>query len=184
MKKPITLYQEVIEERIMTIRSRKVIIDSDLAGLYGVTTKVLNQSVKRNIGRFPSDFMFELTRDEKNELVTNCDRLKQLKFSSSMPRAFTEHGALMLASILNSQRAIDASIFIIRAFVHLRMLYMQNTEVVYKLKELESRISKHDSKIQDIVEILRQLMAPPKKPKRKIGFQIKESIPKNSFRNE
>ena len=99
MKKPITLYQEVIEERIMTIRSQKVIIDSDLAGLYGVTTKVLNQSVKRNIGRFPSDFMFELTRDEKNELVTNCDRLKQLKFSSSMPRAFTEHGALMLASI-------------------------------------------------------------------------------------
>jgi len=95
-------------------------IDSDLAVLYGVTTKALNQAVKRNVDRFPHDFMFELTTSEKDEVVTNCDHLKKLKFSPNLPKVFTEHGTLMLASVLNSKRAIEASVYVVRAFVRLR----------------------------------------------------------------
>ena len=111
---------ESIERSIFFIRGQKVMLDADLAKLYGVPTKVLNQAVKRNIERFPLDFMFQLTKDEKDEVVTNCDHLKKLKFSPNLPYAFTEHGAIMLATILNSPVAVQASIQIVRAFIRLR----------------------------------------------------------------
>jgi len=121
--------QEVIENMILVIREKKVMIDRDLAGLYEVETKVLNQAVKRNIDRFPLDFMFQLSPAEKKELVTNCDRFAILKHSSVMPYAFTEYGVAMLSSVLNSPRAIKINIHIIRAFIRLRNLVTDNTEL-------------------------------------------------------
>ena len=111
---------EIIENRIFTIRGQKVMIDRDLAELYEVKTMVLNQAVKRNKSRFPDDFMFKLTRDELNELITNCDRFQTLKHSPTTPNVFTEQGVSMLSSVLNSDRAISINIEIIRAFVRLR----------------------------------------------------------------
>jgi hypothetical protein len=113
---------ELIMNKILVLRGMKVMIDSDLAELYGVTTKRLNEQVKRNIKRFPEDFMFQLTAEEKQEVVANCDHLKRLKFSPNMPYAFTEHGAVMLASVLNSDRAKTVNIQIVRVFSRMRQL--------------------------------------------------------------
>ncbi|MBC8390955.1 MAG: ORF6N domain-containing protein [Deltaproteobacteria bacterium] len=159
----------------MLIRGQKVILDTDLAVLYGVTTKRLNQQVKRNRDRFPEDFMFQLTQAEKAEVVANCDHLSQLKFSPSLPYAFTEHGAIMAASVLNTPGAIEASIFVVCAFVRVREMLGAHRELAAKLKELENRIQDHDDHIQTIFEAIRQLMIPPgKKDKKKIGFTVKE----------
>ncbi|MDP3033052.1 MAG: ORF6N domain-containing protein, partial [Rhodocyclaceae bacterium] len=111
---------ETLVRRILLIRGQRVMIDADLADLYGVPTKRLNEQVKRNIERFPDDFMFQLTPDEKTEVVANCDHLGSRKFSSSLPRVFTEHGALMLGNVLNSPRAVEVSILVVRTFVQLR----------------------------------------------------------------
>jgi len=121
-EKAIEIPVERIEQAIFLIRRQKVMLDADLAILYGVPTKALNQAVKRNERRFPPDFMFRLTKKEKNELVTNCDRFERLKHSSALPHAFTEQGVAMLSSVLNSERAIDVNIEIIRAFVRLRQM--------------------------------------------------------------
>lgn len=161
---------ESIEKKILLLRGQKVMIDSDLAELYGVSTKALNQAVKRNQERFPSDFMFVLTLSEKNELVTNCDHLKKLKYSSALPKAFTEHGALMLASVLNSEKAIETSIFVVRAFIRLREILLTHKELAQKLKELELKIEMHDEQIVAIFEAINQLITPNERPKRKIGF--------------
>jgi len=163
--------QELIEHKIIMIRGQRVMLDKDLAELYGVSTKVLNQAVKRNIERFPEDFMFRLTKIEREEVVTNCDHLTSLKFSSQSPYAFTEQGVAMLSSVLNSKRAIQVNIGIMRAFVKLRQILSTNKELAYKLSELERKIEKHDTEIQAIFEAIRQLMRPPEKPKRTIGFQ-------------
>ena len=112
--------RDSIARNILLIRGHKVMLDSDLAKLYGVETKVLNQATKRNRERFPSDFMFQLTSEEKKEVVTNCDHLAKLKFSSTLPYAFTEHGALMLGNVLRSDQAIEVSLLIVRTFVQLR----------------------------------------------------------------
>ncbi|MCL5030474.1 MAG: ORF6N domain-containing protein [Bacteroidetes bacterium] len=165
---------EVIENKIYLIRGQKVMIDRDLADLYGVNTKSLNQAVKRNSKRFPADFMFVLNKDEKNELVTNCDRFKTLKHSTSLPCAFTEHGAIMLASILNSQRAVEASVYVVRAFVRLREILSTHKELAQKLKELELKIETHDEQITSIIAAINQLLEPPPELKRKMGFQVKE----------
>ena len=109
-----------IQQRILLIRGEKVIIDADLADAYGVPTRRLNEQVKRNRERFPEDFMFQLSADEKAEVIANCDHLDKLKFSKALPHAFTEHGAIMVASILNSPKAIEVSVFVVRAFVQLR----------------------------------------------------------------
>ncbi|MFH0939747.1 MAG: ORF6N domain-containing protein [Planctomycetota bacterium] len=109
-----------IEKRIIFIRGQKIMLDADLAEIYGVFTKAFNQAVKRNIERFPPDFMFRLTDEEKIEVVTNCDHLARLKFSPVLPYAFTEHGAIMAANILNSKRAVEASMYVVRAFIRLR----------------------------------------------------------------
>ena len=165
---------ENIESRIFLIRGQKVMLDRDLAGLYGVATKVLNQAVKRNTKRFPDDFMFKLTPSEKNELVTNCDRFKILKHSTSTPFAFTEQGVAMLSSVLNSERAVQVNIAIMRAFVKLREMLSTNKELAHKLEQLERKIEKHDEEIKLIFDAIRQLMAPPEPKKRKIGFVVRE----------
>jgi len=162
---------EVIEKKILLIRGYKVMLDTDLAILYKVPTKALNQAVKRNIKRFPADFMFELTLQEKNELVTICDRFQRLKHSSVLPRAFTEQGVAMLSTVLNSARAIEVNIEIMRAFVRLRQMLLTHVEMARKLNEMEK---KYDSQFKVVFDALRALMAPPVKTKRKIGFDLKE----------
>jgi hypothetical protein len=163
-----------IENSILLIRGERVMLDADLAILYGVSTKRLNEQVKRNRDRFPVDFMFQLTENEKAEVVANCDHFKRLKFSPNLPYAFTEHGAIMLATVLNSPVAVQASIQVVRAFVKLRAILLANKELAHKLTLLENRIEKHDEDIKLIFNAIRQLMTPPEKPKRKIGFHRKE----------
>ena len=182
MKKLFLLPHELLEKRILLIRGQKVILASDLAKLYGVTTKRLNEQVKRNKERFPIDFMFQLSFEEKIEVVASCDHLRNLKYSSNLPFAFTEHGALMLASILNSPRAIEASVYVVRAFVRLREILSTHKELAEKLKELESKFEGHDGQIREIIEAINQLLIPPEKPKRQIGFQVKEPKQKYSSR--
>lgn len=167
-----TMSVEVIASRILEIRDKKVMLDMDLARLYGVSTKVLNQAVKRNLKRFPEDFMFRLTEIEKAEVVTNCDHLKSLKFSPQLPYAFTEQGVAMLSSALNSDRAIMVNIQIMRAFVKLKVILLTHKELANKLNDLEKKVTRHDAEIQAIFEAIRQLMAPPKKPRRTIGFHM------------
>jgi len=160
-----------IQQRILLIRGEKVIIDADLAEAYGVTTKALNQAIRRNVDRFPADFMFRLTKEEKQEVVTNCDHLENLKFSPVNPRAFTEHGAIMAASVLNSPKAIEVSVFVVRAFVQLREVIAGHKELARKIAQLEKKLGDHDEQIMVLVEAIKQLMDPKPPPKtRRIGF--------------
>ncbi len=161
---------QIVDSKILNIRNKKVILDRDLAELYGVETKYLNRQVRRNIKRFPETFMFRLSRAEKAELVTNWHRFETIKHSSSLPYAFTEHGVAMLASILNSETAIQISIYIINAFVRLRELASNYTELSQKLAQLEGKIGKHDEEISGLIEAMHELMSVPEKPKRRIGF--------------
>ncbi len=165
---------ERVERTILVIRGRKVILDADLAELYTVTTKRLNEQVRRNRDRFPEDFIFQLTTEEKSEVVANCDHLSKLKFSKVLPYVFTEHGAIMAASVLNTPRAIAASIFVVRAFIKLREVMATQKELAGKLAELEKHVEDHDKKIQSVFEAIRQLRALPEQPKKKIGFEVKE----------
>jgi len=169
--KRIPIPVEQIEQAILLIRGQKVMLDADLAVLYSVSTKALNQAVKRNERRFPLDFMFRLTKEEKDELVTNCDRFERLKHSSSLPRAFTEQGVAMLSSVLNSERAIDVNIEIMRAFVRLRQMLSAHKDLERKIIALEK---KYDEQFKVVFDAIRALMAPTQKPKRKIGFEVKE----------
>lgn len=159
-----------LETRILEFRGQKVMIDSDLAELYGVTTKRLNEQVRRNIERFPKDFMFQLTAAEKAEVVANCDHLKKLKFASTLPYVFTEHGAIMAASVLNSPRAIETSVYVVRAFVRIRELISTHKELSHKLDELERKVMSHDQAITGLIHAIRELMTPPATKKRPIGF--------------
>lgn len=163
-----------VQQRILIIRGQKAMLDMDLAELYGVSTKRLNEQVKRNRERFPRDFMFRLTAKEKAKVVANCDHLTKLKFSPNEPFAFTEHGAIMAANILNSKRAIEMSLLVVRAFVKLRQILSTHKELAFKLKELESKVNKHDEGIRTIFEVIKQLMAQPEpepeKPKGRMGF--------------
>ncbi|MFI5236658.1 MAG: ORF6N domain-containing protein [Ignavibacteriales bacterium] len=165
---------ERVEKGILLIRNHRVLIDADLAELYGVTTKRLNEQVKRNKARFPKDFMFKLTKSEKQEVVANCDHLSRLKFSPVLPSAFTEHGAVMLAAVLNSPKAIEMSLFVVRAFVRLREILSTHKELAQKLKELELKMDTHDQQIQAIFDVINQLISPPEQQKRKMGFTIEE----------
>jgi hypothetical protein len=159
---------ERIESRILLLRGHKVMLDRDLAVVYGTTTKALNQAVKRNADRFPADFMFQLTRQEKHEVVTDCDHLRRLKFSPALPYAFTEHGAVMLASVLNSPVAVQASIQVVRTFIHLREIVATHRELARKLAELEQ---KYDKQFKAVFDAIRELTVPPKKERKQIGFQ-------------
>ncbi|MDP2653260.1 MAG: ORF6N domain-containing protein [Candidatus Omnitrophota bacterium] len=162
---------EIIEKRIFLIRGHKIIVDKDLAGLYGVTTRRLNEQVKRNRHRFPPDFMFQLTVEEKKQVVAICDHLKTLRFSPALPHVFTEHGAIMAASVLNTKKAVEMSVFVVRAFIKLREFLSAHQELARKIEDLERVVGRHDTEIKTIVDAIRQLMAPPPEPpKRKIGF--------------
>jgi hypothetical protein len=160
-----------IEQIILLIRGEKVILDAALASLYGVPTFRFNEAVKRNRDRFPGDFMFQLTREEVANLISqNAMSRSRHGGRRTLPYVFTEHGAVMAATILNSPHAIEMSIFVVRAFVHLRNLLLSHKELALKLTELERKIEKHDGEIRLIFDAIRQLMPPQEKPKRRIGF--------------
>ena len=160
-----------IEQRILLIRDEKVIVDADLAEFYGVPTKRLNEQVKRNKGRFPDDFMFQLSAEEKSEVVANCDHLSKLKYSSSLPYAFAEHGAIMAANALNSPRAIEVSVFIVRAFVKLRRMIAENKELSRRIVQIERHLADHDEQIIELIKAIKQLLKPDPLPKkRRIGY--------------
>jgi hypothetical protein len=160
------LAAEIIEQRIFLIRGEKVMIDRDLAALYNVPTKALNQAVRRNNDRFPSSFMFPLTKTESLELVTICDRFESLKHSSSPPLAFTEQGVAMLSSVLRSKRAIQVNIQIMSTFVHLRRMLADNRVLAQRLDGLEKR---YDSQFKVVFDAMRKLIAPPDRPVRRKG---------------
>ena len=165
-----TFTGEQIAQQILLIRGHRVMLDSDLAALYGVTTKALNQAVRRNQDRFPGDFMFQLTVEEKTEVVTNCDHLAKLRFSPTLPYAFSEHGALMLGNTLKSSRAVEVSLHIVRTFVQLREMLSSHKELALKLEALERKVGSHDQAIKSLLEAIRQLMFQPTKQSRPIGF--------------
>lgn len=183
---------ERIVSRILLVCGQKVMLDTDLAGLYGVTTKALNQAVKRNAERFPEDFAFQLTPAEaeslrsqfatsnlqvtdpkrdlsnRSQIVTGSQKHRDPRF---LPWVFTEHGALMAANLLRSERAVQMSVHVVRAFVRLRKMVAANKELAKKLDELERRVSHHDEAITSIVKAIRELATPPEpKPRRRIGF--------------
>ena len=149
---------EIIMSKILLIRNQKVMIDRDLAELYGTTTKRLNEQVKRNINRFPEHFMFELTELEKEYVVTNCDHLKKLKFSSSLPFVFTEHGTMMLATVINSEQAVETSIRIIEIFVKMREFIAENINLKLDIEDIKKKLSNHDKNIELVFNYLDELM--------------------------
>ena len=175
-----------ISSRIQFVRSVKVMIDADLADLYGVPTRALNQAVKRNAARFPVDFMFQLTAAEKAEVVTNCDHLQKLKFSKTLPYAFTEYGAVALANVLASAQAVEMGIYVVRAFVRLRDAAAVHGDLAKRLAELEMKTESLDIRqdafsrntriqIKQMFDALRELTTPPEPaapPKRSIGFVL------------
>lgn len=163
--------QETIASKIFLLRGKKVMLDRNLASLYGVTTGNLNKAVKRNIERFPEDFMFQLTKDEENTLRFQFGSLKRGQHPKYLPHVFTEQGVAMLSSVLRSKRAIQVNIAIMRVFVRLKEIVSTHKELAYKLNELERKIEKHDEEICSIFEAIRQLMAPPEKKRRIIGFK-------------
>ena len=169
--KSLIIPDEVVITKILLIRGKKVMIDKDIAELYGVQTKRLNEQVKRNKERFPSDFMFQLTQEEKDEVVANCDHLKTLKYSPNLPFVFTEYGTVMLASILNSDRAIDVNVQIVRVFIQLKEMLLTNKDILLKLEQLENKVSGHDENIKLIFEYLKKLLTPPSEPRKRIGFK-------------
>jgi hypothetical protein len=167
-----------VESLILSIRGRRVILDSDLARLYGVTTARLNEQVKRNPDRFPPDFMFALSRQEFTALISQNATSKGRGGRRKLPNVFTEHGAIMAANVLSSSRAIEVSVYVVRAFVRLREMTIANTEVAAKLQELERKVAGHDKAIRSLVTAIRRLMeAPLPLPRRAIGFRVEEARP-------
>jgi ORF6N domain len=192
-----------IAQSIYLLRGQKIMLDFDLAALYGVTTKALNQAVKRNRDRFPADFMFQLSVEEtanlrsqfvisnpqtadnqrppsnRSQFVTGSFKHRETR---SRPYAFTEQGVAMLSSVLKSERAVKVNIAIMRAFVKLRETLETNRQLARKFAELERRVGKHDATIDAILEAIRQLMTPPEKPRREIGFHVREKAPRYATR--
>ncbi len=166
-----TIPTEYIAQAIRVIRNQKVLLDADLAALYGVETKRFNEQVKRNRARFPDDFMFQLTEAEfaalRSQSATSNTSRGGRRY---LPYAFTEHGAIMAATILNSHWATEVSVYVVRAFIRLREVLASQEALVQRLDRLEANLTKHDQAISDILKALRQLMMPPDPPKRQIGF--------------
>jgi len=164
--------EEVIEQKILIIRGHKVMLDKDLAKIYGVRSIRLREQVRRNIARFPEDFMFQLNKEEAKSMVSQNAIPSWKHLGGCLPYAFTEQEVAMLSSVLHSERAIQVNIAIMRAFVKLRQILSMNKELAYKLTELERKIAKHDEDIQAIFIAIHKLMAPPPiKPKPQIGFR-------------
>ena len=163
---------DMIEQKILLIRGQKVMLDRDLAELYGVETRVLNQAVRRNLDRFPKDFMMILTREEIlriSQIVISSENVNTLKFSKSV-LAFTENGIAMLSTVLSSKKAIQVNIQIMRAFVRLREYYITHKELAYKLAELERKVGSHDEAIRSLVIAIKELTTQPEPKHRRIGF--------------
>jgi hypothetical protein len=162
-----------VESRILFLRHQRVILDADIAELYGVPVKVLNQQVKRNRQRFPPDFVFQLNAKEqevlRSQIVTSKEGRGGRRYA---PYAFTEHGAIMAATVLNSERAVQMSVFVVRAFVRLREMLATNRRLAGKMDELENRLDTHDSVIQELIENIKELMAPEDPPRIRIGFEL------------
>jgi hypothetical protein len=173
MADPSVLVTRNIVQSIHNVRGHRVMIDSDLAGLYGVTTKRLNEQLKRNRERFPPDFAFQLTAEEAASLKSQFATASAPAHGGrrNLPTAFTEHGALMAASVLNSPKAVEMSIFVVRAFVQLRGLLVAQRQVAAKLQELERKYVRHDHQIAALFDAIRDLMSVPARPKRRIGFE-------------
>ncbi|HKP03931.1 MAG TPA: ORF6N domain-containing protein [Chthoniobacterales bacterium] len=167
--------QEIVavENAIHLVRGQRVMLDSDLAAFYGVTTKRLNEQLKRNRQRFPKDFAFQLTTEELVSLRSQFATSKQ-GGRRYRPWVFTEHGAIMLASVLNSDIAVEASVRVVRAFVRLREMISANTELAAKFSQLERRLDSHDEAIAQLFAAIRQLLAPSQKQRREIGFHVRE----------
>jgi hypothetical protein len=161
---------EVIENRIYLIRGQKVMIDRDLAELFNVKTKNMNTQVKRNIERFPEEFIFRLTEQEKDELAANCSRFNTLKHSTSLPIAFTEHGIAMLATVLKSEKAAKMSIIIIKTFIRLRYAMAMHKDLAHKIDLLEKRVFKHDANIRELVRDIRKMTIDKSSKKLNVGF--------------
>jgi len=177
MKNEQLLITQRIEPLILPFRGQKVIIDRDLAQIYGVKTSRLNEQVKRNKERFPEDFVFQLTREEAKIWIRSRSQFATLKRGQNikyLPYAFTEHGAIMAANVINSPLAIQMSVFVVRAFIRLREMVSTHRELSRRLAELEKRIASHDESIRTLFQAIRQLMASPEKQPKKIGFQLRE----------
>src|SRR5262245_1957494 len=160
-----------IERSILLIRGEKVMLDSDLAELYGVATKRLNEQVPRNVNRFPPDFIFQLTRKESKNLRSQIATSSSYGGRRYLPYAFTEHGALMLANILNSERAAQTSVLVVRTFIRLRQMLASNAELARKVEALEKR---YDGQFKVVFDAIRRLMSPPEPKRREIGFHVKD----------
>jgi hypothetical protein len=181
MKKEIIPVQQVAQA-IRFVRGERILLDFDPAQLYGVTTGTLNKAVRRNRERFPTDFMFQLTAEETKSLIFQFGISKGRGRRRHFPYAFTEQGVAMLSSVLNSKRAVKVNIAIMRAFVKLRQILTTSRDLARKFSELERRVGKHDAEITAIIEAIRQLMAPPEKPRREIGFHVREKTPRYRVR--
>jgi hypothetical protein len=165
---------EVIIDKIIVLRNKKVMIDRDLAALYGVTTKRLNEQVKRNLKRFPDDFMFQVTTEEKKELIRVFEHLDSLKYSPVLPHVFTEHGAVMLASVLNSEQAISVNIQIVRVFTQIRQKLADNTDLRLEIEKIKGKVEKQDKNIEMVFQYLDKLLEQkekPNAPRKGIGYK-------------
>ena len=173
MAKQAQTYASGVESRILFLRNQRVLLDADLAALYKVPVKVLNQQIKRNQDRFPLDFVFQLTTKEhkvlRSQTVTSNDGRGGRRYA---PYAFTEHGAIMAATVLNSERAVQMSVFVVRAFVRLREMLGTNRRLAGKIDELENRLDTHDSEIEDLFACIKDLMTPPEPSRVRIGFEL------------
>jgi hypothetical protein len=172
MPKSIQTYPARIVSRIFFIRFQKVMFDFDLAEMYGVETRVLKQAVKRNLNRFPKDFMFQLTKKEWLEVITDCDNLVRQKYSPSLPMVFTEQGVSMLSSVIKSRQAVKVNIAIVRAFIHMRHLLEGNKELTRKINEMEK---KYDGQFKFVFEAIKNLIYQKQQPRERIGFK-KDSL--------
>ena len=166
---------EQIEQAILLIRGQRVMLDRDLAGLYGVETGNLNKAVQRNSERFPSDFMFQLTADEAAALSFQFGSLTRGQHFKYLPQVFTQEGVAMLSSVLRSPRAVQVNIAIMRVFVRLRTTLALHKELAHQLAELERKIEDHDTSIRTLFDAIRELAAPPATPRREIGYHVKEA---------
>jgi phage regulator Rha-like protein len=174
-KKEDALIIKDVGSLIITIRNQKVIIDRDLAEIYGVETRRLNEQVKRNPDRFPEDFIFQLTNEEADFWIRSRSQFAILKRGTNvkyLPYAFTEYGAIMAANVLNSRQAVRMSVFVVRAFVKLREMLTTHKELAHKLAELERKLQNHDESIRSLVIAIRQLMTTPEPKRRPIGFRL------------
>jgi phage regulator Rha-like protein len=173
MNNKVTVLSRRVESKILVLRGQKVILDADLAELYGVAVKRLNEQVKRNAERFPADFLFRLKPIERRALRSQIATSKTGRGGRRyQPYAFSEHGAIMAASVLNSKRAVEMSIFVVRAFVRMRGALATNQRIIAKLRDLEERVENHDADIEEILIVIRELMTPAPATGRRIGFEI------------